>query len=351
MHVCHVNLSAELGGGTLQTLALIEALGTQLKQSLVVQRQTPLHTAVAGLDWLDVRPVANSLLAAARAATGADLLHVHEGRSVSIGALWSLLRGTPFVVVRGVWQPPNPAWLSRWRYEQAAAVVAISTVIAQRMRAYSDRIRLVVIPDCVRPLAQDPEHVRAIRQSAGGRLVVGHVGSLADAVKGQSLIVDAARALQGSHPELVFWLIGDGPDRQRLQHMARDLPNVKLLGWQRRVGDYYAAMDIFVFPSRKEGLGSALLEAMSFSLPIVAARVGGIPDLVQHEENGLLIESGDATGLRHALQRLVASTELRARLGNVGAQRVQEYSPQQRAQRYLALYRQVLAGDSPVVTR
>jgi glycosyltransferase involved in cell wall biosynthesis len=344
MHVCHVNLSAELGGGTLQTLALIEALGTRVQQSAVVQRGTPLHHALTDLAGLDIRPVRNSLWAAARASGGADLLHIHEGRSVTIGALRSLARGTPFVVVRGVWQPPNPSGLSRWRYERAAAVVPISTPIAEVMRAYSGRLKLTVIPDCVRPLDQDPKRSQALRASARGRLVVGHVGSLQDAVKGQSLIIEAARSLAASHPEVVFWLLGEGPDRAGLEQLAAGLDNVEFKGWADRMGDYYGAMDVFVFPSRKEGLGSALLEAMAFGLPVVAARVGGIPDLVSHEDNGLLIGSDSATELSAAVARLARDPALRQRLGAAGARRVRDYSPEQRAERYLALYAQVLGA-------
>ena len=345
MHVCHVNLSAELGGGTLQTRALIEALGTRVQQSAVVQRGTPLHHALSELTGVDLRPVRNSLWAAARASGGADLLHIHEGRSVTIGALRALARGTPFVVVRGVWQPPNSSWVSRWRYERAAAVVPISTPIAELMRGYSGRLKLTVIPDCVRPLDQDPERSRALRASAGGRLVVGHVGSLQDAVKGQSLILEAARSLAVSHPDVVFWLLGEGPDRARLEQLAAGLGNVEFKGWADRMGDYYGAMDVFAFPSRKEGLGSALLEAMAFGLPVVAARVGGIPDLVTHEDNGLLIAPDSAAELGAAVARLADDPALRQRLGAAGARRVSDYSPERRAKRYLALYEQILNGS------
>lgn len=344
MHVCHINLSAELGGGTLQTLALIEGINTQLQQSLVVQRDTPLHKAALAFPWLDIRPVPNSLLAAARAAHGADLLHIHEGRSVTIGAVRSLLWATPFVVVRGVWQPPNAGWLSRWRYERAGAVVAISNPIAARMKAYSPRLKLVVIPDCLRPLGHDPQRALALRQAAGEALIVGHVGSLQDAVKGQSLIIEMARTMASSHANVVFWLVGDGPDYQRLRDTAKGLGNVHFMGWAERVGDYYAAMDMFVFPSRKEGLGSALLEAMSFRLPIVAARVGGIPDLVTHEENGLLVAPNDAGELCDAVTRLADDPALRQTLGAAGARRVEAYSPERRAQSYLKLYRKVLSA-------
>ena len=265
-------------------------------------------------------------------------------------ALRSLLPGTPFVVVRGVWQPPNSSWTSRWRYERAAAVVAISAPIAERMAAYSDRVALTVIPDCVRPLARDAEHTRSLRTSVGDRLIVGHVGSLQDAVKGQSLILEVARVLQTSRPELLFWLIGEGPDGDTLKAQAEDLSNVRFMGWTDRVGDYYGAMDVFVFPSRKEGLGSALLEAMSARLPIVASRVGGIPDLVVHEDNGLLVEPNEPAQLLAALTRLVDDPRLRRRFGEAGARRARQYSPQRRAERYLQLYESVLRGERPSLT-
>ena len=345
MHVCHVNLSNVLGGGTLQTLALIEALGTRITQSIVLRRDSPLHAAVSTLDWLDVRAVPNSILAATRAAGHTELLHIHEGRSMAIGALRSLFSGIPFIATRGLAQQPKSMWLARWSYKRAATVVGVSTAVTHALRAYSHDLVLATIPDCVRSMEQDPEHVKRLRESARGSVVVGHVGVLQDAIKGQRLILEAARKLQVSDPDILFWLIGSGSDEQDLRNAARDLANVIFVGWTDRVADYYAAMDIFIFPSRKEGLGSSLLEAMSFSLPIIGTRVGGIPDLVEHGTTGLLIDSNKSSQLVDAIRQLANSGELRQVMGENGKARSRTFSSEERADRYLDLYRRTVAPE------
>jgi glycosyltransferase involved in cell wall biosynthesis len=110
------------------------------------------------------------------------------------------------------------------------------------------------------------------------------------------------------------------------------------------VGDYLAAFDIFILPSNREGIGSVLLDAMDRQLPIVATRVGGVPDIVHDGENGILIEPGRVDQLQAAILRLRRDRELRHDLGARGQVFAKDFTAAAMARKYLDLYRSVLGS-------
>lgn len=113
-------------------------------------------------------------------------------------------------------------------------------------------------------------------------------------------------------------IVGDGPDRVLVERL---LPETMLLGERDDVPQLLAGADIFVLSTRSEGLPISVIEAMAAGLPVVASRVGGIPELVEDEVTGLLVAPGDATALAAAIGRLARDHELRRRLGAAGRAR------------------------------
>jgi glycosyltransferase involved in cell wall biosynthesis len=119
---------------------------------------------------------------------------------------------------------------------------------------------------------------------------------------------------------------------------------VRFLGRRDDVADLLAACDVFVLPSRREGLGVAALEAMALARPVVASRVGGLAEAVEDGRTGLLVGPGDTAALAAALARLLREPELRARLGAAGPARVAEdHSVSRLVESYEALYLEMLA--------
>lgn len=108
--------------------------------------------------------------------------------------------------------------------------------------------------------------------------MVGHVGALDNDQKGQEFIIAVAREIESSHPEVQFALVGGGDDEAMLKARAAGLSNVAFVGFVDNVGDYLESFDLFVLPSNREGIGSILFDAMERALPVVASRVGGVPD-------------------------------------------------------------------------
>ncbi len=119
---------------------------------------------------------------------------------------------------------------------------------------------------------------------------------------------------------------------------------MRFLGRRSDVPDLLEACDVFVLPSRREGLGVAALEAMARGRPVVASAVGGLAETVVTEQTGLLVAPGDAAALAAALERLLADPALARRLGAAGAARVeQHFLAEQMVSAYETLYREILA--------
>ncbi len=340
--VIHVNVARGYRGGERQTELLIRALASaDVRQVLVARRGGALAQRI-GDTAVEARLVTGSAWSVARATIGADVVHVHEGRSVYGAYLRALLSGTPYVVTRRVNNPIRRHFLARRAYCRAAFVAAVAPQVADVVRAYDRRISVAVIHSSSSALPVDAERAAAIRSAYPGKFVVGHVGALDNAQKGQEYIIAAARRLERSHPEVQFVLVGGGDDEALLKRLGEGLSNLVFTGFVDNVGDYLAAFDAFVLPSNREGIGSILFDAMDRGLPVVASRVGGVPDIVHEGENGFLIDAGDVEGLVAGVLRLVASRELRERLGGCGREVAKRFTAAEMAQRYLELYRKAV---------
>jgi glycosyltransferase involved in cell wall biosynthesis len=142
-------------------------------------------------------------------------------------------------------------------------------------------------------------------------------------------------------------IVGEGPDRPLLEDEIRGLgltDRVRLAGERHDIPELLAASDIFALASSSEGMPVSVLEAMAAGLPVVASRVGGLPEQVVHGETGVLAAPGDPEDLAEALARLVADGELRRRLGAAGRARAEQsfdLEPFRRA--HLELYSRELA--------
>jgi glycosyltransferase involved in cell wall biosynthesis len=347
--IAHVNLARGFRGGERQTELLVRELAAcGWPQRLVARRGEPLAARLGGTAGVEISEVSGNVLAAAMALRGAGLVHAHEARALQAAFLSRALGGAPYVVTRRVQQGPSRHALNRLMYRRAAAIVVLSQAIGASILALDAALRFVVIPSAAAGLASDPTRAAEIRARFGGGFLVGQVGALVDAHKGQRQVIAMARETAVSAPDLAYVLVGSGRDETALRAQAAGLANVHFAGQVAEVGNYLAACDLFLYPSRHEGLGSVLLDAMAAGLPIVATRVGGIPEIVREGVNGLLCEPGDVAALTAAVLTLRADPGLRERMAAANRQRAREFSPRNMALRYEELYRDVVPGATGV---
>lgn len=343
--LAHINLARGFRGGERQTELLVRGLASAgWRQRLVARWNEALIERLADLPGLELQGVRGHVPSAAAALGGADLVHVHEARALQAAGLSRLLGGTPYLVTRRVQQGPSHHALNRALYRGAAGVVVLSRAIGASLHALDPALHWEVIPSAHAALDVDPARAAALRERLGGGFIVGHVGALVDAHKGHRQILALARRTLQAAPDIRYLLVGSGRDAQALQAEAAGLPNVHFAGQVEDVGSHLAAMDAFLYPSRHEGLGSILLDAMACGLPVVATRVGGIPEVVIDGENGLLCAVDDIDGLAAALLGLHADAALRQRMAAANRARADAYSPAAMTARYINLYRSLLPG-------
>lgn len=312
----------------------------------MARRGQPLARRCRDVPGLDIREAGFGVIGAAAALRDAGLVHSHEGRGVQAAWLARLAGGAPYVITRRVQKGPRQTWFNRVLYRRAAAVVAISSAIRDALLVLAPDLDAGVIPSAGSGFAPDAASVARLRADFGG-FVIGHVGALDDSHKGQRQILALATRFLTSAPEFRFVLVGSGRDGESLRADAKDLPNVIFAGQVDNVGDYLAAFDLFLYPSRHEGLGSILIDALAAGLPVVATAVGGIPEIVVDGENGTLVPPGDVDALERAVVTFSTDRELRERVAAANRRRAQEFSASAMAGRYAALYRALAARQQP----
>jgi len=348
MLIAHVNVARNYRGGERQTELLMRELQAQgIRQRLVARRGSPLAGHVAKIG-IEVREVSGHLPGVVRSTRGVDLIHVHEGRSVYAAYCRRVLSGTPYIATRRVNNLIGEHHMAHRAYRAAARVVAVAEQVADVVRVFDSEVKLSVIQSSSSGLKADPDTVRAIRDRAGDGFIVGHVGALDNDQKAQDTIIEAARILQKSHPDIHFMLVGGGRDEPMLRQLAAGLDNLTFTGFVDNVGDFLGAFDVFVLPSRREGIGSILFDAMEYSLPLVVTPVGGVPSIVLEGQNGFLIEVGQPKQLAEALLHLKSDRNLSDKMGNTGRQMAIGHTPPDMAQAYLRVYQSILGQDYSV---
>lgn len=337
--IVHLNFAKGFRGGERQTLLLIEQLAARgYAQKLITRRDAELAGRSGHVPGLAVVRLRQPYALRAGVARGAALLHAHETRALQFAYYCHLVHRLPLIVTRRVDNRIKTNPVNRIMYAGAARAVALSRVIEREMMRVSPGARTAIIPSAFSGDPVDGAAAARIRARFPDRFLVGHVGALVDGHKGQSVLIDAARALEGMRPELHFLLLGRGEDEELLKARAVGLGNLTFAGFVDNVADYISCFDLFVFPSRHEGLGSILLDAMRLQVPIVASAVGGIPDLVTGGKDGVLVPPGDAIALQEAIVDLHAHPQKRQALAAAATATVARYSPAAMADAYARLY-------------
>jgi len=290
-----------------------------------------------------------------------DVVHLHLEYSTLIGALatLSLPAPRPLLVASVANDPYRQTRFHRWAGRRLAPSVDLHITHSRGihdavLRAYAGRPHRVEVVSLGIDLARfrrdraDAARVAEYRRGAGR--VVGAIGRLVPQ-KAMHVLIDATPALLASDPELRVLIVGDGPLRADLEAQAARLGVghvVRFAGYQEDVVSAYAAMDVFVLPSRDEGFGLVFLEAMAVGVPVVGTRVIGSEDAVDDGVTGLLVPYADPAALAAAVRGILQSPDLARRLRETAAERVRRvYSREQCAARVEALYRELLEARTP----
>ncbi len=295
-------MGREMRGGQHQVLLLLRGLMERGHASeLLARRGSPLWNR-AGQAGFPVQPA--SLRAVFEYSRRVDLIHAHDARAHSLAALASRSR---FVVSRRVAFPVQSGFASRWKYGRASRFLAVSRFVAGELeRAGVPATKTDVVYDGVQ-----------LTSSSGFKekndfLAVAIASN--DPAKGRRLIEEACALAK---VPVVF-----------SNDLSMDLPRASL----------------FVYISQSEGLGSGALLAMNFAVPVVASRIGGLPEIVTEMGTGLLVEN-NPQAIANAMSKLRANPELARNLGRNGRARIErEFTEKHMVENTLQSYARALAG-------
>jgi len=278
-----------------------------------------------------------------------DVIHVHWPLPLALFG-WAAQRARParlvttFYGVELRWVKGTLPFLKgflAWAARRSDRVVAISNYTAGELRELAD------VPIEVIPYTASLPEVNASSAARDGAGPVLFVGRLVER-KGVAHLIEAIARLGPTGPQLE--IVGEGPERPALEALAHRLGVAQQVMFRGKVAPHelqasYARAAVCVLPSvldargDTEGLGVVLLEAMNHGTPVIASRVGGIPDIVEDGVSGLLVPPGDADALAAALRRVGDDPALAHRLGESGRRRLREqFSWPAIVQRWLDLY-------------
>ena len=350
--VLHIDSAREYRGGQNQVRTLMAGLSDvpHLRQTLIARRQSKLSDEAANLG-VDVRQVRWGSAVDPAALVGLvrtlqeewDIVHAHDSHALQTALVARAVTGqsTPLVASRRVDFPARQPGI--WR--RADRIVAVSRHIRDVLIQQGiERSRIEVVYSGIDPVDLEPPRagvLRAAAEAKPGQLLVAAVGALVPH-KDHATFVRAASLIAGHRPDVHFAVFGEGPLRESLKSLVTELDLDGRFCFAGHVPGTVRSLidiDIFVMPSREEGLGTACIEAMLAGLPIVATTAGGLGELAGDAFKP--IETGDPEVLAREIEHFLGDRSAREAASLRSTQRGRAFSAAEMIEGTLRCYAQV----------
>ena len=270
-----------------------------------------------------------------------DIVHAHDARSHALGMIALLGKNEmPLIVSRRVVFTPHSVKLKYG--PRVTRFIAISTAVRNAMASAGiDSSRISIVHSGIAP--KRDVTARDWRAELGwpeDSIVCGIVGAMT-AEKGADMLSLVASSLPASARSLIRIVLlgGQAGGTTQVESLT-----VHSAGFVAEIDSAVAGLDILLHPSRAEGLGTAVIDAMALGIPPVAFAVGGIPEVIVNEVSGILVKPGDVTAFAEQVARLANDPALRARLGTAAQARSRSFSAAEMTKATEAVYNDVLSG-------
>ncbi|MGH9448148.1 MAG: glycosyltransferase family 4 protein [Terriglobia bacterium] len=361
LSIIHVDTGKEMRGGQWQLLTLAQGLRKRSHQQLIVcPAGYPLEeqSRLQGLETLSIPGSApwdfRVILKLRRLMRSRpfQIIHAHDGRGQTLAGMASA--GLPIreIASRRVTFLPTRRWTHRLKYNFTCdGIIAVSEYVRNLLvQSGVNAGKIIVIPDgidfpALLPDDAEKSEMRA-RWRLGNHFVIGHVGAFTGE-KGQEIAIEAVNLLPQTAPGVKLLLAGNGPLRKALEtrYAPSHASNIIFAGHIADLSTFFPCLDLFVMPSRHEGLGSSTLLAMAYGLPVIASRAGGLPEIVEDGETGWLVEPGSSEQLARTLQAAIAARESLKAIGEKARRRARQFTSDIMAARTESFYLRVLKGN------
>ena len=364
MRIIYADLDREWRGGQNQALLTVKGLLERGHEVELIAAERSALAKRAKLANIPLRLASHSgrRLNATRefknalAVADFDIVHANEPHALTAAWLARVNKRAALVISRRVAYPIARNWASRSRYRAADRILAISKFVAASVvdSGFAPG-KVAIVPEGVAippPIMSESRATARQTWNFGeDEFVIGCVGYLLPE-KNQEALIRALPELLAMNPRCKLLLAGDGPERRRLEALAAGLrvrERVLFAGFVEQIADVYAALDAFAFPSTAEPLGTSLLAAMSYGLPVAAVASGGVPEYVKDRGNGILAKEPTAEAMAEAIKPLVADGELRHTLGQHARHEIAErFSDSVMVTNTIRAYEEVLMGRNAV---
>jgi len=359
-HVLLVDLERAWRGGQEQALLLLTGLRARghkaellsARGSALAMRAKAENVTVHEAACIDRRLCAAWLVRRLLRQGEFDVLHANEPHALTAAWLAGAHRRIRVVASRRVAFSLHRNPLARSRYHAAQRIIAVSDFVARSLLdsgVPASAVRVVHDGVFLPPpaLSESRRQARARWGIDGNEPLIGCVGYLL-AEKGQEWLVHAMPAIRARFGACRLLLAGDGPRRASLERLAKELrirDAVEFAGHVDDLAAVYSALDVFVFPSLAEPLGSSLLAAMAWGLPVVAVASGGIPEVIEPDRSGLLIKASQPAEIATAVTSILSDAEMAGRLGAEARQVIaRRFTADQMVEGTLDVYSGVAVG-------
>jgi glycosyltransferase involved in cell wall biosynthesis len=346
--IAHIDTGKDFRGGQELLLSLARGLRLRNHRQLIV---CPIDSALAkraASEHFELAPLGPAAIVQLRRRLSFehfDIVHAHDGRAQNISFLASAGLPPRRVASRQVAFPPRYPLMHRWKYTKTChGIIANSEAVRGVLIAAGiPAASIEVIPPGIELPAQLP--TAAVRAQARARwgfssddFVIGHAGAFTHE-KGQDIALEAARLLAPKLPNARMLLVGDGPERRNQTEGIAILP-----GFLDDLSEFYAALDVFIMPSRSEGWGLTALGAMANGLAVIATDVGGLRELVEHGKTGWLVPSDSPPALAEAIEAAASDPARRCEYGCNARERAAQFSIERTVERTEQYYTRLLAA-------
>lgn len=282
-----------------------------------------------------------------------DLMHLHSSRSHGIAVLAAAAgNNLPMVLSRRVDFKLKHNFFSQWKYNHAGIrkIICVSDRIREIVSAaVRHPERCITIYDGIDLARFAGKGIRGIIRNELGipddELLIGNIAAIAPH-KDYFTFLDTVKILSGKI-KAQYVIAGEGPLRGEIERRISELnlqDRVHILGFRNDLENVFADLDVLLYTSKEEGLGSTLLDAMAYGLPVVSTLAGGIPEIVRNEFNGLTAPAGDAKELATQVERMITEKTLREQMKAQAKDFVKNFSKEKMALETLRTYHEVIAA-------
>jgi glycosyltransferase involved in cell wall biosynthesis len=354
LKIAHIDTGYDFRGGQELLLSLARGLKQRGHRQVIVCPEVGALGRRAAAEELEVMPLGTiGKLRSRIREEHFDIVHAHDAKAQTISFRASVGLPVRRIASRQVAFPPRHPLIHRWKYSRTChAVIANSQSVRQVLIAAGvpDSQVEVILPGIEMPQELPNPDARAKARAQWGyssdEFVIGHAAAFTHE-KGQDVALRAALLLAPKLPRARMLLAGDGPERTQpvMVDLARQTSGIaQLPGFIEDLREFYAALDLYIMPSRSEAWGLTALRAMAFGIPVVASNVGGLPELVAN--TGWLAPPDSPEALADAIVDAASDPARLCEFGRSARERASQFSIERTVEQTERLYLRLLASPT-----